>query len=85
MGVKNSPVYRMPSNVPAIIPGDLFPLKRRFVIKLGNPSGETIDKLASGSLWGPRRKFLFPGKMKKEEEFQERINLFMIELFSSDR
>ena len=59
-------VYR--PNVPTIIPGDLFPLKKRLVIKLANSSSDILDKLASG------------GFVSSEEEFRERINLTPLEI-----
>lgn len=71
-------VYR--PNVPTIIPGDLFPLKKRFVIKLGNSSGEILDKLASGGFIGSNEEIPIPWDDETEEEFQERINLTPLEI-----
>ena len=71
-------VYR--PNVPTIIPGDLFPLKKRFVIKLGNPSGEILDKLASGGFIGSEEEIPLPWEDENEEEFRERINLTPLEI-----
>ena len=71
-------VYR--PNVPTIIPGDLFPLKKRLVIKLGNPSGEILDKLASGGFIGSEEEIPIPWEDETEEEFHERINLTPLEI-----
>jgi len=71
-------VYR--PNVPTIIPGDLFPLKKRLVIKLGNPSGEILDKLASGGFVGSEEEIPLPWEDETEEEFRERINLTPLEM-----
>jgi uncharacterized membrane protein len=71
-------VYR--PNVPTIIPGDLFPLKKRLVIKLGNPSGEILDKLASGGFIGSEEEIPVPWEDETEEEFKERINLTPLEI-----
>jgi len=71
-------VYR--PNVPTIIPGDLFPLKKRLVIKLGNPSGEILDKLASGGFIGSEEEIPLPWEYETEEEFRERINLTPLEI-----
>ena len=71
-------VYR--PNVPTLIPGDLFPLKKRLVIKLGNPSGEILDKLASGGLISAQEEIPVPWEDETEEDFRERINLTPLEI-----
>lgn len=71
-------VYR--PNVPTIVPGDLFPLKRRLVIKLGNSSAEILDKLASGGFIGSNEEIPVPWDYETEEDFKERINLTPLEL-----
>ena len=71
-------VYR--PNVPTIIPGDLFPLKKRFVIKLANSSGEILDKLASGGLISAAEEIPVPWEDETEEAFRERINLTPLEI-----
>lgn len=71
-------VYR--PNVPTIIPGDLFPLKRRFVIKLGNSSAEILDKLASGGLISSDEEIPIPWGDETEEDFRERINSTPLEM-----
>jgi hypothetical protein len=71
-------VYR--PNVPTIIPGDLFPLKKRLVIKLANSSTEILDKLASGGLISSEEEIPIPWEDESEEEFRERINLTPLEI-----
>jgi len=71
-------IYR--PNVPTIIPGDLFPMKKRMVIKLGNPAGEILDKLASGGFIGSEEEIPVPWDDETEEEFSERINLTPLEI-----
>jgi uncharacterized membrane protein len=71
-------VYR--PNVPTIVPGDLFPLKRRLVIKLGNSSAEILDKLASGGFIGSNEEIPIPWDDETEEGFKERINLTPLEI-----
>jgi uncharacterized membrane protein len=71
-------VYR--PNVPTIVPGDLFPLKRRFVIKLGNSSAEILDKLASGGFISSKEEIPIPWEDETEEGFRERINLTPLEI-----
>jgi uncharacterized membrane protein len=71
-------VYR--PNVPTLIPGDLFPLKKRYVIKLGNPSGQILDKLASGGLISSQEEIPIPWEDETEEDFRERINLTPLEI-----
>jgi uncharacterized membrane protein len=71
-------VYR--PNVPTIIPGDLFPLKKRFVIKLGNPSSEILEKLASCGFISSQEEIPIPWEDETEEEFRERINLTPLEI-----
>ncbi len=71
-------VYR--PNVPTIVPGDLFPLKRRLVIKLGNSSAEILDKLASGGFISSNEEIPIPWEDETEEEFSQRINLTPLEL-----
>lgn len=71
-------VYR--PSVPTIVPGDLFPIKKRLVIKLGNSSGEILDKLASGGLIGCDEEIPVPWEDETEEAFSERINLTPLEI-----
>ena len=71
-------VYR--PNVPTIIPGDLFPLKKRYVIKLANSSGEILDKLASGGLISSDEEIPIPWGDETEEAFRERINSTPLEI-----
>lgn len=71
-------IYR--PNVPTIVPGDLFPMKKRLVIKLGNSAGEILEKLASGGFVGADEEIPLPWEDETEEEFQERINLTPLEI-----
>jgi uncharacterized membrane protein len=71
-------VYR--PNVPTIIPGDLFPLKKRFVIKLGNPSSEILEKLTSCGFIRAEEEIPVPWEDETPEEFHERINLTPLEI-----
>ena len=71
-------IYR--PNVPTIVPGDLFPMKKRLVIKLGNPSGQILEKLASGGFVGADEEIPLPWEDETDEEFQERINLTPLEI-----
>ena len=71
-------IYR--PSVPTIIPGDLFPIKKRLVIKLGNPSGEILNKLASGGFIGCEEEIPIPWEDETEEEFRERVNLTPLEI-----
>jgi uncharacterized membrane protein len=71
-------VYR--PNVPTIIPGDLFPVKKRMVIKLGNSSAEILDKLASGGFIRCEEEIPIPWEDETEAEFRDRINLTPLEI-----
>jgi len=71
-------IYR--PNVPTIVPGDLFPMKKRLVIKLGNPSGQILEKLASGGFVGAEEEIPIPWEDETEEEFRERINMTPLEI-----
>jgi len=71
-------IYR--PSVPTIVPGDLFPIKKRLVIKLGNPSGEILNKLASGGFIGCDEEIPLPWEDEGEAEFKERINLTPLEI-----
>ncbi len=71
-------VYR--PNVPTIFPGDLFPIKKRFVIKLGNPSSAILEKLTSCGFIRTEEEIPLPWEDETEEEFHERINLTPLEI-----
>ena len=71
-------VYR--PNVPTIIPGDLFPIKKRLIIKLANSSSEILDKLASVGMITSEEEMPIPWEDESEEEFRERINLTPLEI-----
>jgi uncharacterized membrane protein len=71
-------VYR--PKVPTIIPGDLFPLKRQFVIKLANPPSEILNKLASAGLIVTAEDIPVPWDDESTEEFQERLRRTPLEI-----
>lgn len=71
-------IYR--PNVPTLFPGDLFPVKKRLVIKLGNSPNEIADKLASGGMIKPEEEIPVPWENETEEEFKERVNLTPLEI-----
>ncbi len=71
-------VYR--PRVPTIINGDLLPLKRRFVIRLGNSAGEILDKLASGGLISSVEEIPLPWEDESEADFRERMNSTPLEI-----
>jgi uncharacterized membrane protein len=71
-------VYR--PNVPTIIPGDLMPLKKRFVIKLANPPAEILQKLASAGFLSADEEIPVKWDDETQESFLERINLTPLEI-----
>jgi len=50
------------------------------VIKLGNPSSEILDKLASCGFISSEEEIPIPWEDETEEEFRERINLTPLEI-----
>ena len=62
-------------NVPAIITGQIFPVRKETVIKLGNPSKEIIDLLLY-SLRSPENIIYLPWEEENEEEFKKRAEYF---------
>jgi len=62
-------------NVPTIITGQVFSVRRETVIKLGNPSREIIDILLYG-LRKPEDIQYLPWEDETEEEFKERARRF---------
>jgi len=62
-------------NVPTIITGQVFSVRRETVIKLGNPSREIIDILLYG-LRKPEDIQYLPWEDETGEEFQERARRF---------
>lgn len=71
-------VYR--PNVPTLIPGDLFPVKKRYVIKLANSPNEILNKLASGGIIKPDEEIPIKWDDETDEEFNERVRLTPLEI-----
>ena len=63
------------ANVPTIITGQVFSVRKETVIKLGNPSREIIDILLYG-LRRPEDIQYLPWEYETEEEFKERARRF---------
>ena len=63
------------ANVPTIITGQVFSVRKETVIKLGNPSREVIDILLYG-LRRPEDLQYLPWEDETEEEFKERAKRF---------
>jgi len=66
-------------NVPSILTGQIFPVRRETVIKLGNPSREIIDLLLY-ALRSPEDIHYLPWEGENEEEFKERAKYFGLNL-----
>lgn len=62
-------------NVPSIMTGQIFPVRKEAVIKLGNPSREIIDLLLY-ALRSPESIRYLPWEDESEEEFQKRAQVF---------
>lgn len=62
-------------NVPTILTGQVFSVRKETVMKLGNPSREIIDILLYG-LRRPEDLQYLPWEDETEEEFQERAKRF---------
>jgi hypothetical protein len=63
------------ANVPTIITGQVFSVRKETVMKLGNPSREIIDILLYG-LRRPEYLQYLPWEDETEEEFKERAKRF---------
>lgn len=66
-------------NVPTIITGQIFPVRKETVIKLGNPSKEIIDLLLY-SLRSPENILYLPWEEENEEEFKKRAEYFGLKI-----
>jgi len=66
-------------NVPTIITGQIFPVRKETVIKLGNPSKEIIDLLLY-SLRSPENIIYLPWEEENEEEFKKRAEYFGLKI-----
>jgi len=69
-------------NVPTIITGQIFPVRKETVIKLGNPSKEIIDLLLY-SLRSPENILYLPWEEENEEEFKKRAEYFGLKISSN--
>jgi len=66
-------------NVPSIVTGQIFPVRKETVIKLGNQSREIIDLLLYASRSPENIRYL-PWEEENEEEFQKRAESFGLKL-----
>jgi len=66
-------------NVPSIVTGQIFPVRKETVIKLGNPSREIIDLLLY-ALRSPENIRYLPWEEEKEDEFKKRAEYFGLNL-----
>jgi len=68
-------------NVPTLVTGQVFPVRRDTVIKLGNPSKEVIDLLLY-AFRSPSALVYLPWDDESEEEFEKRAASFGINVGS---
>jgi hypothetical protein len=64
-------------NVPTLVTGQVFPVRRETVIKLGNPSKEVIDLLLY-AFRSPEALVYLPWEDESEEDFKKRAARFGI-------
>lgn len=69
-------------NVPALITGQVFPVRKDTVIKLGNPSKEIIDLLLY-SFRSPKHLRYLPWEGETWEDFEKRANSIGLNLNTS--
>ena len=69
-------------NVPSIMTGQIFPVRKESVIKLGNPSREIIDLLLY-ALRSPESIRYLPWEDESEDEFRKRAELFGLDIVRS--
>jgi hypothetical protein len=62
-------------NVPSIMTGQIFPVRKESVIKLGNPSKEVIDLLLY-AIRSPENIRYLPWEDESEDEFRRRAEIF---------
>ncbi|UCG54645.1 MAG: hypothetical protein JSV32_00020 [Dehalococcoidia bacterium] len=67
-------------NVPSLITGQVFPVRKSTVIRLGNPSKEIIDLLLY-SFRSPKDLIYLPWEDESNEEFEKRAKSYGINLF----
>jgi len=68
-------------NVPSIVTGQIFPVRKETVIKIGNPSREIVDLLLY-ALRSPENIRYLPWEGEKEDDFKKRAEYFGINLSS---
>ena len=66
-------------NVPSIVTGQIFPVRKETVIRLGNQSREIVDLLLY-SFRSPENIKYLPWEDEKEEDFRIRANRFGIKI-----
>jgi len=66
-------------NVPSIMTGQIFPVRKESVIKLGNPSREIIDLLLY-ALRSPENIRYLPWEDEDEDEFRKRAEVFGLDI-----
>ena len=67
-------------NVPSLITGQVFPVRKSTVIRLGNPSREIIDLLLY-SFRSPKGLKYLPWEDESSEEFEKRAKSYGVNLF----
>lgn len=66
-------------NVPSIVTGQIYPVRKEAVIKLGNPSKEIIDLLLY-AIRSPESIRYLPWEDETEEEFRQRAHVFGLDI-----
>jgi hypothetical protein len=66
-------------NVPTLITGQVFPIRKSTVIKLGNPSKEIIDLLLY-AFRSPKDLIYLPWEDESTEEFEKRAQSYGLKL-----
>ena len=66
-------------NVPSIMTGQIFPVRKESVIKLGNPSREILDLLLY-ALRSPENIRYIPWDDESEEDFRKRAEVFGLDI-----
>ena len=66
-------------NVPSIITGQIYPVRKEAVIKLGNPSKEIMDLLLY-AIRSPESLQYLPWEDEDEEDFQKRAQVFGLDI-----
>jgi uncharacterized membrane protein len=66
-------------NVPTLVTGQVFPVRKSTVIKLGNPSKEILDLLLY-AFRSPKDLIYLPWEEESSEEFKQRAKSFGLDL-----